>query len=61
MRNTKTYKETKQAVKELVITIGLNNILNKHLTELCDLGHNVTNIINAIDYFRYSPQAAKYR
>lgn len=61
MRNTKTYKETKQTVKELVITIGLSNILNKHLTELYDLGHNVTNVENALNYFRYSPQTVKYR
>lgn len=58
---SKTYKETKAAVKELVERVGLNNILNKHLVELRDLGHGMTNIQNAMNYFRYSPQAAKYR
>ena len=57
----KTYKETKQAVKELVITLGLDNILNMHITPLYAAGHNVTNVENALDYFRYSPQAKKYR
>ena len=57
----KTYKETKAAVKELVLAKGLENITNPDKTSLCEQGHNTTNIINAIDYFRYSLQATKYR
>lgn len=57
----KTYRETRAAVKNLVLTVGLDNILGKHLTELYAQGHNVTKVQNAISYFRYSPQTAKYR
>ena len=57
----KTYKETKAAVKELVTSGGLNNILNMHLVALYEQGHNSGNVQNALSYFRYSPQAAKYR
>ena len=57
----KTYKETKQAVKELVQIHGLGGILGRHIVELYDAGHNGTNIQNAINYFQYSPKAAKYR
>ena len=57
----KTYKETKAAVKELVISLGLGNILNMHLVALYEQGHGVANVQNAMSYFQYSPQAAKYR
>ena len=57
----KTYKETKQAVKELVLELGIDNILNMHITPLYDAGHGVTNVQNAMSYFKYSPQAKKYR
>lgn len=57
----KNYKETKAAVKQLVLSKGLNNILGGDLVRLYDQGHNVTNVQNAISYFRYSPQTAKYR
>lgn len=57
----KTYKETKKAVKELIILKGLNNLFNYDLVNLYNEGHNVTNVQNAIDYFRYSPQAEKFR
>ena len=57
----KTYKETKQAVKDLVLAHGLDGILGQHLVELHDGGHTGTNIQNAISFFRFSPQAAKYR
>ena len=57
----KTYKETKQAVKALVLAIGLDGILGQHITELLDAGHTGTNIQNALSFFRYSPQAVKYR
>ena len=57
----KTYKETKQAVKELVLAYGLEGILGQHIVALYDGGHNGTNIQNALGFFQYSPQAAKYR
>ena len=57
----KNYKETKQAVKELVLAHGLDGILGQHLVKLYDGGHNGTNIQNALSFFRFSPQAAKYR
>ena len=57
----KTYKETKQAVRDLVLTHGLDGILGQHLVELYDGGHNGTNIQNALSFFQFSPQAAKYR
>ena len=57
----KSYKETKAAVKKLVIEKGLKNILGGDLVNLYDQGHNVGNVQNALSYFTYSPQAAKYR
>ena len=57
----KTYKETKAVVKQLVLAKGYENITNHDKTSLCEQGHNATNIINAIDYFKYSLQATKYR
>lgn len=57
----KTYKETKQAVKELILEVGVDGVYNYHINELDEQGHNFTNIQNALDYFRYSPQAKKYR
>ena len=57
----KTYKETKTEIKKLVVQFGVNGIMNYHLNDLVDQGHNVTNLQNAVNYFQYSPQAAKYR
>lgn len=57
----KIYMETRKAIKELVLTVGLNGIYNYHLNELRKQGHTGTNLQNAISYFRYSPAAAKYR
>lgn len=57
----KNYKETKQAIKELVLAHGLDGILGQHIVELYDAGHNGTNIQNALNFFQFSPQAAKYR
>jgi hypothetical protein len=57
----KTYKETKQAYKELVIAIGLNNIKNYHHLELIKQGHDFLNVLKASAYFQCSPQTAKYR
>ena len=57
----KTYKETKAEIKKLVLEVGINGIYNYHLNALVDQGHNSTNLQNAINYFQYSPKAAKYR
>ena len=57
----KTYKETKQAVKELILEVGIENILTMHIAPLYDEGHSVANVQSAMNYFRYSPQAKKYR
>ena len=57
----KTYKQTKQAVKDIILVHGLSNILNSHLVELYSQGHNVTNVQNAFCYFQDSPKAPKYR
>lgn len=56
-----TYKETKAAIAELVRTVGLGNITGYHIVELLNQGHTGTNIQNAINYYQYSPRAAKYR
>ena len=57
----KTYKETKSEIKKLVIANGLDNITGYDIVALLDAGHNGTNIQNAIDFFLFSPTAAKYR
>lgn len=57
----KTYLETRKAVKALVIAHGINGINGYHITALIDDGHNGTNIQNAINYFQFSPNTAKYR
>lgn len=57
----KTYKETKAEIKKLVVRFGLDGITGYHIVDLMDQGHNVTNLQNAVSYFRFSPQAAKYR
>jgi len=56
-----TYLETRKAVKNLILTVGVNGVYNYHINELVDQGHNSTNVQNALSYFRYSPQAKKYR
>lgn len=57
----KTYKETKAEIKKLVLQFGVHGIYNYHLNALVDQGHTGTNLQNAINYFQYSPKAAKYR
>lgn len=57
----KTYIETRNAIKELIQTVGLNNIKNYHLNFLTQGGHNVRNLENAMNYFMYSPSTKKYR
>lgn len=60
MKNTT--KESREEIKRLVISKGIDNILNADLNEI----HNRTGISycemqNAISYFRFSKQTAKYR
>lgn len=57
----KTYKETKAEIKKLVTQFGVGGIGNHHLNALREQGHTGTNLQNAVGYFQYSPQAAKYR
>lgn len=57
----KTYKQTKEAVKNLISKKGgIFNIYGGDLTILYEQGHNVTNVQNAISYFQYSPQAKAF-
>lgn len=59
---TKEYARAKEAAKELVLKYGVNGILNMHFTEAQKkAGVSSTDLSNALDYFRYSPKAAKYR
>lgn len=48
------YKVARAEVKKLVDTIGLDNILNRHITEICQrttaTNHDVH---NALNYFKY--------
>lgn len=57
----KTYMETRKAIKELVLSVGLDGITGYHIIDLYNEGHNGTNIQNAINYFEFSPTTAKYR
>lgn len=57
----KTYKETKSEIKKLVIANGLDNITGYDIVDLLNDVHNGTNIQNAINFFKFSPTAAKYR
>lgn len=57
-----TQKEVRQEIKNLVVTIGLNNILNKHLNEIqARTGATSTQLQNALNYFQFSTQTKKYR
>ena len=57
----RTYKETKELAKQIVIEKGINNIIGADYVKLLNMGCNGTDIQNAFNYFRYSPRAAKYR
>ena len=57
----KTYMETRKAIKELVLTVGLDGITGYHVVDLYNDGHGAINVQNAISYFTYSPATAKYR
>ena len=55
-------KEIREEIKKLVISKGLDNILNADLNEIHNrTGASYCAMQNAISYFRYSKQTAKYR
>ena len=57
-----TYIEVRREIKALVMRKGVDNILNADLTEIHRrTGATYEQMRNAMSYFRYSPQAAKYR
>ncbi|WP_394913245.1 hypothetical protein [uncultured Robinsoniella sp.] len=56
-----TYKQTKAAVKNLIIKKGgICNIFGGDLVILYEQGHRATDVQNALDHFRYSPQAKAF-
>lgn len=57
----KTYKETKEEIKKLVIQFGIKGIYNYHLNALREQGHTGLNMQKAINFFQYSTTAVKYR
>jgi len=57
-----TAYEVRKEIKALVISKGLDNIIGADLNEIHDrTGATYGQMQNAINYFNYSPQAAKYR
>ena len=55
-------KEIREEIKRLVISKGLDNIINADLNEIHDrTGASYCDMQNAVSYFRYSKQTAKYR
>ena len=57
-----TNMEVRKEVRALVIRKGLKNIINADLNEIQErTGAECMQIKNALNYFAYSPQAAKYR
>jgi hypothetical protein len=54
--------EVRKEIKNLIITKGINNIINADLNEIkARTGASVIQLQNAMNYFRFSPQTAKYR
>ena len=59
---TMTNMEVRKEIKALVIRKGLDNIINADLNEIRRrTGATCCQMQNALSYFRYSPQTAKYR
>lgn len=59
--NTKR-QAARQAIKSLIIEKGIDGITSGDLVTISrETGANTTETQNAINYFRFSPQAAKYR
>lgn len=60
--NIMTYRQVKNEIKKLVVEKGLNNIYNRDLNEIHHrTGASYSDMDNALNYFRFSSQAAKYR
>ena len=54
--------QVRNEIKALIIRKGINNIINADLNEIRNrTGASSVQMQNAMSYFRYSPQAAKYR
>lgn len=57
-----TAMQVRAEIKKLVVSKGLDNIINADLNEIHDrTGASYCQMQNAISYFKYSPQAKKYR
>jgi hypothetical protein len=57
-----TTMQVRAEIKKLVINKGLQNIINADLNEIHErTGAGYCQMQNAISYFQYSPQTAKYR
>lgn len=57
-----TAYEVRREIKRLVIEKGINNIINADLNEIHHrTGATYCQMQNALSYFRFSPQTAKYR
>ena len=55
-------KEVRAEIKRLILNKGIDNILNADLNEIHNrTGASYCAMQNAISYFRYSKQTAKYR
>jgi hypothetical protein len=50
----------RKAIKAVIIAQG-GKIYNYNLNNLRNVGYDGTDLQNAISYFRYSPQQAKFR
>lgn len=57
-----TNMEVRKEIKKLVVRKGLDNIINVDLTEIRNrTGARYDQMTSALNYFRFSPQTAKYR
>lgn len=57
-----TSMEVRKEIKNLVVNKGLDNIINADLAEIRKrTGARYDQMDNALNYFRFSPQTAKYR
>lgn len=57
-----TIYEVRKEVKKVIESKGLENIINADMNEIHErTGATYIQLQNATNYFRYSPQAAKYR
>ena len=57
-----TAYEVRKEIKALILRKGVNNIINADLNEIHDrTGAEYGQMQNAMSYFRFSKQTAKYR